>query len=199
MLKIVKSINLFLIFLLLTGCLKPVPAPNIIYYRLDTTSHFAANKSSQKTLLVLVPTAASGYQTTGIIYSLYPYQLSAYTKHQWIAPPAQMLQSAIAQSMQNTRYFSAVVTSPMVAKTNYVLSAQLVKLQQDFHGNESQVLMQLRASLIDDQNRVIINRLYSVVQPVAEPTPYGAVKAANLAAQVIQTQLSQDVVKAASK
>lgn len=190
-----KVIFLFLLSIFLTGCLKPVAAPNIVYYRLDATSHASSYKHSAKTLLVATPSAASGYQTADILYSLYPYHLVSYTKHRWVAPPAHMLQSLIAQSMQNTGYFAAVVTTPVVVKTDYSLNVQLVKLQQNFRDEQnSDVVLVLRAILTNNQSKVVMEKVYQATQMVTEKTPYGSVKAANLAVESVLARLARDVV-----
>lgn len=147
------------------------------------------------TLFVADTTAQAGYDSDQLIYTQCPYQLKAYSRNRWVAPPQEMLSTLIAQSMRNTCYFKAVVTAPYAGLNHFRLETKLVKLQQEFYECPSRVRMVLHAVLIETKCRETLGeKVFEVVVLAPQNNPYGGVIAANKATQIIMDQLAQFVI-----
>src|SRR4029077_11573392 len=115
----------------------------------------------------------------------------AFAKHQWIAPPALLLQPLIVQSLRDTGYFRAVIASPQVALTDWRLDTQLFTLRQDFFPSNSQICLILQAQVVNARtNKVIAQRQFVAIVNAPQRTPEGGVTAANEATQQVLQQLA---------
>lgn len=166
----------------LTAC-SAVKVPVTHQYQLTNFSGKVwSNHHSGKSILVTLPDAVAGYQTEQMVYVNKPYQLSAFAKNAWTAPPAEMLYPLIVQSLQRTNYFYAVASSPYAQVTNYRLDTQLLRLEQNFLRNPS--VLELAAKVVltrVSDNSVIGSRVISVTVPCPKNSPEGGVYAANQA------------------
>jgi len=140
------------------------------------------------TLLVLPPQASPVYDTTRMAYTKQPYQVAYFSHHEWGAPPAQMLLPLLMATMENTRYFSAVVSPPYSGKYSYVLRTDLTELIQDFTTEPAAVQLSLRIQLSDGTTgRILGSREIVLREPMQQETPYAGVVKANAAtAQALQ-------------
>lgn len=153
------------------------------------------NHSKGCAILVEEPTAQPGYDADQMIYLKKPFQLQSYSRNRWAAPPNQMLTTLIAQSLRNSGYFKAVVTSPFIGKTQYQLKSRLIKLQHEFFCCPSRVRLILEATLIEKQSHQVINeKVFEVVVSAPENSPYGGVVAANKSTSILLDQLAYFVV-----
>lgn len=147
------------------------------------------------TIMVAEPTVQPGYDTDQIIYLECPYELKAFSRNRWVAPPNTMLTSLIAQSLRNTSYFKAVVTAPYAGQTQYRLETRLLKLQQEFFCRPSRVRMTMQALLIDTNcHQAVCERVFEVVVIAPKNNPYGGVVAANSATACILEQITDFVI-----
>jgi cholesterol transport system auxiliary component len=150
---------------------------------------------SGATIFVMEPTVQPGYDTDQIIYMQCPYELKAYSRNRWIAPPHEMLTSLIEQSLRNTCFFKAVVTAPFAGQSNYRLETRLIKLQQEYFCCPSRVRMVLHVVLIETCCREIIaEKVFETVVIAPKNNPYSGVIAANKATQILLEQMSNFVV-----
>src|SRR5262245_47084372 len=74
---------LLLFTLLLQGCLQPVALPEIHKYQLctPTTSVLRCTPCAEQTLYISLPQAMGPYNTTQMIYSQCPYEISSFAVH----------------------------------------------------------------------------------------------------------------------
>lgn len=194
--QFIRWIVLIILMLSLAGCLSPVKTPPTYTYTLNNLGATCSScpAHSKQTLTVTAPVANSGYQTTAMLYNLCPYQVNAFAYHRWTTPPAQMLKPLIVQSMRNTGRFCAVIPSPSTAMTDYRLDTHLVKLQQEFFTEPSQVRMVIQAVLVNNKtNKVVFDRCLEAVVKAPCDTPYAGVVAANKATAQILHRLAQMV------
>jgi cholesterol transport system auxiliary component len=192
-----KWLLLAVVGFLLTGCLTPVRTPNIAKYTLTAYSNpQASTRYSHATLFVTIPTASPDYQTKQMLYTEGNiYQLRAFAKNQWIAPPALLLQPLIVQNLRDTGYFRAVVASPQTALTDWRLDTQLLALRQDFFLSGSQVCLILQAQIVNSgTNKVLAQRRFVSIVNAPTRNPEGGVIAANQATQHTLQQLARFVV-----
>lgn len=156
---------------------------------------YARHASSRQILLVTQPVASSGYASSRMIYVLVPYQLKAFADHAWVAPPAQLLQPLLINSLRRAGYFKAVVGTLASGIPNYQLNTRLMMLQQEFLQPMSQVRLIMDATLIKvSSGRVIANRVFEEDVP-ADSSPYGGVLATNAAADHMATRITKFVMR----
>jgi cholesterol transport system auxiliary component len=143
------------------------------------------------TLIVSLPTAAAGFDTAHIIYLRQTQQLEHFAFNDWADTPANMLAPLIARRIEGTGAFRAVLTAPTGATGRYRLDTELVRLQQDFTRQPSQVRLTLRAVLIDASTRgVIARREFDASLATAADDPYAGVRTARLLTQQVLGELA---------
>lgn len=141
-------------------------------------------------LLVPEPISSPLYSTTQIAYTHRPYQVSYFAKNRWIESPSAMIQAVMIQALQNNHYYRAIISTPYVGRYQYVLSTQLLQLQQDFSRTPSVVRFKLRAQLIRMiDGQVMATREFSSIESTSQDTPYGGVVAANRAVSKVTRAL----------
>jgi len=194
MYKIVYVILLSCILMMLTACsiFKPVQdTPSSTFLLTASELNIPTAKPSQLTLLVGQPKAIQAYNTKRMAYVGKPYELAYFSENRWADTPVEMLQPLIVQAMQNTKHFRAVVAAPFVGRNDILLNTQLLQLQQEFLQHPSQVRLALRAQLIDSSKRTVIaTKLFTIIVPAQQDTPYGGVVAANQAVAELLKQLT---------
>ena len=182
--------------------LGPVKTQAITTYALSTdinVNSTVAKSGGSENLWVNMPRANPGYGTDRMAYVTKPYEMNYFTKNAWVQPPAKMLQPLIADAMQASGRFHAVIMAPVFVNYHYQLDTQLLKLQQEFSGIHSLERFEINAQLIRTSDQKIMathNFVYSI--PVTEQTPYGGVLAANQAVKQWLIDL-QRFVKSESK
>lgn len=178
LLELLMSLGIILSLSGLSGCFKPVKTPPVYQYTLQYPSMSIGKKTHRsRVLMVNAPNAAAGYETSHMIYTRQPYELSHFAYHTWVAPPAHMLEPLLIHSLQQSGCWGEVVSSPYSGASNNTLNTQVLRLQQEFSGQSSQVRFTLKITLLDTvSGDVITSRLFESVVS-ADPTPYGGVEA----------------------
>lgn len=163
-----------------------------------STRQFAKGHSA-KSIVVSQPSAAAGYEDTSMQYMQQNYKIGTFAKNEWLAPPAEMLQPLLVQSLKNTGYFRAVTPAPFAGITNLRLDTQLVKLQQNFVTKPSHIEFVIQATLVNAHKSTLIasQRFTAQVNAPAD-NPYGGVIAANIACQQLMEQIAAFTVRASS-
>lgn len=187
----------FLLFslLLLQTCsvFSPVKVePNNIFV-LNKIPYVAVKRSSTS-INLLVTQASSNplYNSSAMAYSIAPYQVNYFALNSWATPPAQMINSTLVQTLQNTHYFHSVSGAPAVGQYDYILNVQLVELRQEFCKSSSQVHLTLLVQLINMENaRIIATKRFSIVEPTTQKTPFGGVAAANRATAKLLKRITE--------
>jgi cholesterol transport system auxiliary component len=179
--------------LLLASCsvLSPVKTSTNENYLLNPHVPVAIHRSHPVTLLVTTTESNAIYNTSQMAYSLSPHQVTYFAKSRWADIPSRMLQQSIIQTLQNTHFFAAVVSSSAVGNYNYILNTQLLELTQDFTQKPSVVRMSVRAEITRaSNNQIIAVKQFNAVETAPQDTPCGGVVAANRATADILQQLS---------
>lgn len=175
----------------LSAC-SPVRLPNVDRYAIAMIQpiQVAHYRSSAKTLLVSQPIASPGYDSVGMVYMITPFEISHYSRNQWVAPPANMLMPVFVEALRRSNRFKAVVSPPFVGVTDYRLDTQLLCLQQEFLLPKSQERLTVQATLIDNHNNIVLaTKQFNVVVSAPSNNPYSGVLAANAAAKKVAAQL----------
>jgi len=131
-------------------------------------------------LLVFPAEADSVYDTTRMAYTLRPYEVAYFSRHQWGEKPSQMLQPLLVRTLAATGYFSAVLTPPHTGPYTYALRVQVLDLVQDFTLVSASLRLSLQLRLSDyATDRVVATKEIALREPMLQKTPYAGVVAAN--------------------
>jgi len=187
--------RILLPLLLLAGCagLHPPPAQNTNLYLLEAQAPVRHAAAKRKLVIeVGMPHALPGFDTPQMAYVQQPYKLDYYAVNRWADTPAHMLAPLLAQALEQSGAFRAVVRTPSTVPADLKLDTEVVRLQQDFRHKPSRVEFTLRAQLIDlHNNRVLATRVFDETENAPSENPYGGVIAANRALQRILESLSE--------
>lgn len=182
--------SLFFSVLILSAC-SPVKVPPVQEYKLEKASTVRTRQTAHRyTLLVSKPLAASGYTTRDMRYMAKPYELASFAKNSWVAPPADMLETLLIESLENSQHFYAVVRAPFAGMTHYRLDTQLLSLRQNFLKRPSRIELAIKADLINQKtNKIVRSKRFIAEVKATEDTPYGGVMAANKAVRNVLGQI----------
>ncbi|MFZ4479702.1 MAG: ABC-type transport auxiliary lipoprotein family protein [Rhodoferax sp.] len=137
---------------------------------------------SQRNLVVLVgtPRARPGFDTPQMAYLRQAHELNYFAAHRWADAPSRMLGPLMAQALEQTGSFQAVVQTPGTVAAQMKIDTELLRLQQDFGTQPSRVQLTLRAQLIDlNQKQVVAVKLFDQAESAISDDAYGGVMAAN--------------------
>jgi cholesterol transport system auxiliary component len=142
-------------------------------------------------LVVDVPRAAPGYDSTRMVYLRRPQELEAFAFHEWVEPPAQMLAPLMVRALQDSGAFRVVLLAPSAASGGLRLETELIRLQQDFSTRPSQVRLTLRAVLLDTATRQAVAwREFDERVPATADDPVAGVAAAHQATRRVLAALA---------
>ncbi len=109
-----------------------------------------------QTLLVSMPHETVGFDSNHMIYLRQPHQLEYFAQSEWIDTPARMLLPRITASLGASGIFAAVLSGPASARADLVLDVQLLRLQQEFLSQPSQLHLTLRVVLLDNTRHQVL-------------------------------------------
>ena len=188
-----------------TGSLLPKPAAVPTRYTLDAPDPSAptgpsaaaldgtppASPDAAPSIVVALPTAAAGFDSTRMVYLRQPQALQAYAYAEWVDTPARLLAPLLVRALQRTGAFSAVLQAPSSATGALRLETELMRLQHDFTQSPSQVRMTVRAVLLDTATRqALATREFDARVPAPSDDPAGCVAATSTAARQLLGELA---------
>jgi cholesterol transport system auxiliary component len=133
-------------------------------------------------LLVSMPLAEPGYETTKMVYLKRPYELEQYAVNQWADTPTRMFAFVMGERLSRSGSWRAVLPSSSAVRGDFRLDTYGFSLQQEFLQNPSRVRISVRAQLIDlRESRVVGTRVFETVENAPSEDAYGGVVAANQA------------------
>lgn len=187
-----------LIIVSIASC-KSVSLPLENKYRMQSFSTKKySNTPSSKTLLVTLPTFVAGYGTNRMFYVKKPYELQAFVKNAWIAPPADMFYPLLLKSLERANYFKALTSSSQT--TDYRLDTQLLNFYQNFIDKQSFIDLQIKVALSNaTNNKLIASHIFIVRKAAKYNDPLGGVVAANAATYEMTSKIVAFVVSSLRK
>ena len=185
---------------LLAGC-TGLQAPRVDsprLYLLDARSTLKAVKLKRDLVLaVTMPRARPGFDTPRMAYLRQPHELDYFVTSRWVDTPSRMLGPLLAQALEQTGSFRAIVQTSGVIPADIRLDTELIRMQQEFRTQPSRVQLTLRAQLIDVVGkRVIAVMLFDESENAISDDAYGGVIAANRVVQRVLGQLADFCVNA---
>lgn len=182
----------------LAGCsmFSPVKTEKQTSYLLNQMPSVPHKRPSAVSVLVIPAQSNPAYDTTDIAYTTSPYQIGYFANNHWAQRPSEMLQTLIAQALQNTHHYHAVGTSTVLGTYHYVVSFEVVKLLQDYSTPRGMLYLTLHAQILRAaDNRIVASREFVITQPIWRQSPYNGIIATNSAAAQAVQQLTQFCLK----
>jgi cholesterol transport system auxiliary component len=140
---------------------------------------------------VAPPRAWPGYDTPQIVYLQRAYELDHFATHRWADTPARMLGPLVAEALEQTGSFAAVVRGPSGVPADLRLNVELVRLQQNFMFRPSRVEVALRVELVDvHARRIVASKVFEGSEPAPTDDAIGGVTATNVAVGRILEQIA---------
>jgi cholesterol transport system auxiliary component len=150
-----------------------------------------AAQSDHATLLISVPKAQPGFETPRMAYLPRQHELSYYAFNQWVETPGRMMLRLLAQAMEATGLWRAVVQAPAPIRADYRLDCDNLALEQQFFSPPSRVRLALRAQLINVKQQSVIGvRNFEIFAGSLSEDAYGGVVAANEASAKLLRELT---------
>lgn len=184
-------------FALLSGCAALLPQPPAEIHRevLDKLPSGVPQRNSRAAaLLVLSPQSRPVYDTPQMAYMVRPHEIAFFAQHEWAETPAQMLQPLLVKTLQDTRFFSAVLSPPYAGRYGYALRTEIRELVADFTSEPAAVQLSLRVELTDRTAAPVAVQEIAVREPMQARTPYAGVVAANEAAAKALLEIARFVL-----
>lgn len=173
----------------LAGCTLPQdqsPPPQAYLLDVGAFAPPPARRSSGKTLLVTVPRAAPGFDSNRIAYTREPPKLDYYQNNVWSDTPAKMLLPILVRAFEATGAFKAVVSPPAPALVNLRVDVDVIRLQQEFMIQPSQVRLMARVKVVDMKSgHVLGTQVFEALEPAPSEDAYGAARAASAAVRKV--------------
>jgi cholesterol transport system auxiliary component len=143
------------------------------------------------TLIVNPPLAAAGFESARMVYVRQAQQIEHYAHSEWVDTPARMLAPLLVNSLSQRGVARAVVADSSAASGDLRLHTELLRLQQTFESQPSQVQLRLRATLLDEASRqVLAVREFDASVPAPSDDPAGGAVAASGAVQQVLAALA---------
>lgn len=181
--------------LVVGGCsvLPPAPAADNLYLLEAGTAALPPVAAARNDLVLAVsmPRARAGFTTEQMIWLHQAHELDAYSRNRWADTPARMLAPLIVQTLERSGAFHAVVQPASGVAAKLRLDTELIRLQQDFTVQPSEVRFTLGAQLVDIATQsVIATAEFDETERCTTEDAYGGVLAANRALERLLVRLA---------
>jgi len=150
---------------LLAGCniLPKVQEPTTLYTLTPKTTYPPNLPQVNWQLVVELPTAAAGIDSSRIALSHDPFTLEYYAKAAWTDNAPGMIQTLLVESFERTGKIIAVGPESAGLKPDYILKTDLRAFQADYRGDDPvpTVVVRMSAKLVAMPQRRIVRAINS--------------------------------------
>ena len=182
--RLIGAPALALVLAVLQGCavLGGSTPPDL--YHLTAPNRFAPDLPDVRwQLLVDVPTAPAGIDTSMIAVGQRGGKISYFANSNWVDRAPVMLQSLIVEALENSRHIVAVGRDAVGLRADYVLMTELRQFEADYGGappptSAARVHVRLSAKLVRMPGRTIVAAQSFDADAPAAGSSFGAVVAA---------------------
>lgn len=152
----------------LSACALPTTrAPVQQTYRLLPAQVRSAALPRQVVVQLLGTRAAPGFESPAMMYSRRPDLLAPYRDSRWLAPPARLIDDAIARTLGRQPWVDAVQRQFTLVKPEFTLQCALDRLEHDVAATGGTVRLDLSCKLVDDaRRRIAAHWSFDGAQPV---------------------------------
>jgi len=163
--------------------LQPLPAEHQNIFLLEARSDAVLQRPKTDLVIeVAMPHALAGFDTDQIAYMRRPSEIEYFSRNRWADTPAHMLAPVLAQAIERSGTFRAVVREPNAVNADLRLYTELVRLQQNFTVHPSRVEIAVRVLLVRSAPAATLAvAQFEEHEDAASDDPYGGVLAANRA------------------
>lgn len=149
----------------------------------------APSAHAAATLLVGQPQALAGFDTPRMAYVARPHEVSYYATSQWADAPGRMVAPLLAQALERTGAWGAVVQGSTAVRADYRVDADNLTVAHELFERPSRVRLALRLQLVETrERRVLGTKAFEVVEEAPGDDAYGAAVAANRALAKLLSQ-----------
>jgi cholesterol transport system auxiliary component len=188
----------FAFFMFTNGCVlgpSEIGAPRSYFLNPEISwknPHGYGERIGTTVLLITQPKAQAGFETARMAYLLRPYEINYFAVNQWADSPARMFHRIMAENLDKTGLWGAVLQTPGTVPAQYRLDSDNLVLEQEFFSRPSRVRLALRAQIIDTRKPTILaTQYFEVFELAASDDPYGGVLAANHAAEKLLIDMAE--------
>lgn len=130
----------------------------------------------------------TAYHGTAMAYQTQPYQVNYFALNRWRVPPLTMMIGDLAQALQGSRGFKAVIVRPpYIGHVDRVVHINLLELSQVFDatGTVAKQHLQLQLVITNDFAQTVVSQKTFTAEVPVQTTPFGGVQGANQAWQQV--------------
>lgn len=167
--------------LLSQSCALTQAPPPVATYLLETAvpSEENQNAPAGRTVVVLPPKAAAGYNTALMAYQRHPGQVEYFSRHRWADQPSRMLWPLLVAALENA-HFQVVMNNQSAGRNPLTMATELLRLRQEFTDQGDRVEVAIRIQLADPTgDGFLATKVFSDSEPVLTADPVAGVQAAN--------------------
>lgn len=161
------------------GCsvFMPVTIPEIQNYQISIL-HGATNMEcpsleGKPDIQITRMKADAPYDSENMYYSLERYQLSHYSRNQWVAAPMIMMTKALQEKLLQSCQYSNVVSADFMTTSKYRLNSQLIELQQNIRNDKSTIVLAVLVQLVDNKSNKVVKSKTFVENVEVIPNQHG--------------------------
>lgn len=123
--------------------------------------------------------ADAPYDSDNMYYSLERYQLSHYSRNQWVAAPMIMMTKALQEKLLQSCHYSNVVSADFMTTSKYRLNSQLIELQQNMRDGTSTIILAVLVQLVDNKSNKVVKSKTFVEKVDTMPNQHGYIIGVN--------------------
>jgi cholesterol transport system auxiliary component len=148
--------------------------------------------AARPTILVSVPRARPGYDTSRMAYVRTRNEIEYYAENRWVDTPSRMIAPLIGQALEATGAFASVTRAPSSVHSQWRLDTEIVMLQQDFETKPSREEFAVHVQLVDSRTQqVIASKDFRTTVAAPSEDARGGADAANQAVPPVLAQMAQ--------
>lgn len=185
-----KCVAVLVTTTILTGCAVQLP-PDVGYVINQQPDHIIKARRHHTTLMILRPDTAPAYNTTRMAFTTKPFQLSYYSASHWAETPADMFMPLIADTLQKTHHYRAIILPPFTGQYSYALRTIINELRIDYTKPQAVLNLSVQAQILSGvTGNLVATHEFNASVPLSCRTPYSAVIAANRASALVLSEMS---------
>ena len=186
--------------LVLAACSLERPLPEATTYSIEPTTAAAAPVTRRpETLRMGSVRVASAFDSRELVYRLDDVRFSTDFYNRFIAPPGPMLGTRMADWLNRSGPFRAVIQPGVAPATPFVLEAVVTDLYGDFRPNRKpEAVMTIQFYLLNTAGlapQVVLERSIGRRVELSQPSPEVLVRGYSSALGGILTELSAEIAK----
>lgn len=185
---------IFLIFL--NGCsFKEIKPTN--YYALEFNNELPSFSTKKESIVIKRPILTPPYNSKNIFFTQKPYIYEKYSVNKWIEFPTLMLENLLYKRVKNSLLFKHTKLQDIEQKTSLKLLSRVNKLLHTYKNTQSFAQVEIEFTLVEKET--ILSTITIKKEILCEEnSPYGFVKASNIALEEISLEVLKYLEKALS-